>query len=136
MIMHWGHLNSQCDMWKWGHKKKKTIKRLIEWPSDRICKRGTRTCKKSFFFFFYPPFCWFLLFSKCIFINKYFPFSTSWLTEEGEGDLGRGGECGGVTTLHIKETVKMKSTKEQILCRKRGKCVTKYHFPIFCVTSQ
>lgn len=81
-------------------------------------------------FFFYPPFCCFPLFPKCIFINKYFPFSTSWLTEEGEGDLGAG-RGGRVTTLHVKETVKMKSTKEHILCRKRGKCVTKYNFPIF-----
>lgn len=61
-------------------------------------------------------------------------FSKSCLTEEGKGTGRRGGGQGsvvkGVTTLHIKETVKMKSTKKN-LCRKRGTCVTKYDFPIF-----
>lgn len=104
MIMHRSHLNSYCDMWRWGHYFLKTIKkRLRERPSDKKCKRGNTTCKKSFFILFVPP------------PQPHFP---------------RMGGGGALTTLHVQETVKMKSTKEQILRRKRGRCVTKYCFPI------
>lgn len=113
-----------------------TLKKVIlsEWPSDNMWGNGGVEHAKSLFLKTpdYVAFHFFLnrLSSANMFLFKVM-FNRGRKGDGKEGG-GQGSVVKGVTTLHIKETVKMKSTKKKKnLCRKRGTCVTKYDFPIF-----
>lgn len=78
--------------------------------------RGSKTCKIIIF-------CLFSFFSKMHFLQQMFCFQFS----SGGGGVNKEGR----SSLHVKQSVKMKSIKKQMhQFRKGGKCVTKY-FPIF-----
>lgn len=88
--------------------------------------RGQQNMQKNHFLFVFS-------FSKMHFLQQIFHFQFS----SGAGGLTKREK---LITLHVKQSVKMKSTKKQMhQFRKGAKCVTKYYFPILplsCVMSQ
>lgn len=126
MFMHMSHLNSLCVTWGGNIFLSfllffLTMNRLIDWPGDTKHK-GQQNMQKIIIF------CFHFFFPKCIFLNKCFIFN---LSQGGGGGLTKRKK---LITLHVKQSVKMKSTKKKnkcIISEKGGKCVTKYYFSYF-----
>lgn len=127
MFMHMSHLNSLCVTWGGNIFLSfllffLTMNRLIDWPGDTKHK-GQQNMQKIIIF------CFHFFFPKCIFLNKCFIFN---LSQGGGGGLTKRKK---LITLHVKQSVKMKSTKKNQMhhFRKRGKVCNKVLFFLFCL---